>query len=297
LPLTLKSLLNQTFSDFEIIVVDNNSKDKTGLIAKKCGARVIKEKKQGVAFARQKGFLEARGEIIATTDADTILPPDWLSKIARAFIKDENLVLYGGPCNLYSGPITAKISAYYLVYPYRFLDKLISGGWNLGGANMAVRKEAFMKIKGFNTKLKSYEDIDLCQRLKNLGKTLMDPSLRVETSGRRFRYGFIYGLSPWMINDIIRIFKIKKDFRPQPDIRKEESLYSKLFSLVPIASFIIILFSLFYLSNPSISEAKKLEVIKEKTNVFIEKIQEKKEKVKNYVADLKELLKKEKKRH
>lgn len=74
LPKCLESLKKQDFKDFEIIVVDNNSKDKTSEISKKFGVKILKEKNQGAAFAREAGFLKARGKIIATTDANTILP-------------------------------------------------------------------------------------------------------------------------------------------------------------------------------------------------------------------------------
>src|SRR4029077_2365310 len=83
LPLALASLLNQELKDFELIVVDNGSTDETPVIAKKLGARVIGENRRGVAHARQAGFLSSKGGIIATTDADTVVPPDWLSRIVR----------------------------------------------------------------------------------------------------------------------------------------------------------------------------------------------------------------------
>jgi glycosyltransferase involved in cell wall biosynthesis len=74
----LFSLKNQDFNDFEIIVVDNNSRDKTSKIAKKFGVKLVSEKNQGAALARNRGAKEAKGEILAFTDADTILPKNWL---------------------------------------------------------------------------------------------------------------------------------------------------------------------------------------------------------------------------
>jgi hypothetical protein len=96
LPLTLASLLNQEFKDFELIVVDNGSTDKTTAIAKDLGARVIGEDRRGIAHARQAGFLSSKGGIIVTTDADTVVPPDWLSRIVKKFREDTNLVAIGG---------------------------------------------------------------------------------------------------------------------------------------------------------------------------------------------------------
>jgi len=59
---------------FEVIVSNNNSKDKTGEIAKKHRARVVFEKKQGYGYAYKKGLSEAKGDIVITGDADATYP-------------------------------------------------------------------------------------------------------------------------------------------------------------------------------------------------------------------------------
>src|SRR5579862_4899909 len=70
---TLDSLNNQdTTVAFEIIVVDNNCSDETVTIAQRYGARIVTEQKAGVCFARQAGTQAAKGQIIVSTDADTI---------------------------------------------------------------------------------------------------------------------------------------------------------------------------------------------------------------------------------
>ena len=81
LPKCLTAITTQNFpkDDYEIIVVDNNSTDKTAEIAKSFGVKVITETKQGNTFAVKKGMDGAMGEIIANTDADTVVFSDWLS--------------------------------------------------------------------------------------------------------------------------------------------------------------------------------------------------------------------------
>jgi glycosyltransferase involved in cell wall biosynthesis len=249
LPKCLESLKNQDFKDFEMIVVDNNSTDKTVEIAKKFGAIVFSEKNQGVAFARQKGFLKARGKIIASTDADTILSQNWLSRIFEEFQRDESLLAFGGSCILYSGPFSAKLAARYF-FPFLLrLDKIFSGGWNLMGSNFAVRKSAFLKIGGFNTNLKLNEDIEISHRLRKVGKVILDPNFKVKTSGRRYRHGLIFGLINYAPSTIFRfLFKKYDKFQNFPPVRKEESLIGK-FSF-PIISLFVFLFLLFHLSTP-----------------------------------------------
>lgn len=252
---TLESVLGQNFKNFELIVVNNNSTDKTAEIAKKFGVILLSEKNQGVAFARQKGFLNAKGEIIASTDADTILPKNWLSKIFKEFEKDENLVAFGGSCNFYSGPISAKLASKFLLPFFLFLDKFFSGGWNLMGCNMAIKKEAFSKIGGFNTNLKLNEDIEISSRLRKIGKVILDPNFKVKISGRRYRHGLIFGLISYVPTTLSRwIFKRYDKFQRFPPVRKEESLIGK-FSFLIISLFVF-LFFLFHLSNPKIILAK-----------------------------------------
>jgi len=93
---TLSSLLEQACDnnfDYEIIVVDNNSKDKTREVVEEYKAkfkkklRYIFERKQGVSSARNRGIKEARGEIIAFTDDDCIVDKYWLVNIWNCFRK------------------------------------------------------------------------------------------------------------------------------------------------------------------------------------------------------------------
>ncbi|MBI3955353.1 glycosyltransferase family 2 protein, partial [Candidatus Gottesmanbacteria bacterium] len=81
----LQSVCNQNFKNYEVIVVDNNCTDKTAKIAAGFKVKIIREKIQGMTPARERGFREAKSEIIARTDADTIIPNNWLSSIYKYF--------------------------------------------------------------------------------------------------------------------------------------------------------------------------------------------------------------------
>lgn len=217
----LENLQKQDYKNFELIVVDNNSSDDTAAVAASLGARVIHEPRQGVGWARQTGFAAAKGEVIATTDADTLVPPHWLSYFAKQFQDNPNLVAYGGLYKLYSGPLSAR-----LVFPHGatvlwHIDRLANRGWSLAGANMAVRKDAFLKVGGFNTSMNLNEDADLAQRLKHVGQVEFDRKFLVSTSGRRYRAGLLKGLYGYMLNHVARYLFGKKAFNKLSPVRTE----------------------------------------------------------------------------
>src|SRR5512137_2308327 len=94
----LVSLSHQTVprSEYEIIVVDGGSKDATCEIAKKYADLVFTQTSKKVGGARNDGVNAARGEIVATTDADCILPPNWIERIVKDF-KNSGIVQVYGP--------------------------------------------------------------------------------------------------------------------------------------------------------------------------------------------------------
>lgn len=100
----LKCFRKQTFKDFEVIVVDNGSRDKTKAIVqkeikqKKFILKLLNEPKKGVGYARKKGMDDAAKRNIpylAGTDADTIVPSNWLEKILSSFERTQADLLLG----------------------------------------------------------------------------------------------------------------------------------------------------------------------------------------------------------
>ena len=244
----LKSLVNQTYKDFELIVVDNNSTDKTAQIAQEYGARVIVEKQKGVAKARNSGFSAAHARIIACTDSDSIVPQNWVERIVAEFEKDESLVAFGGLSNLYSGPVAARAAGRYLFKAFWVVDKILSGGWNLSGFNMAVRKDAFSKIGGFDTSLTMGEDIDLAKRLREVGKVSVDTNFVVFVSGRRYKNGLLEGVMTYAPSWIARVLFHQDKFLNFPSIRSEKGT-SRNLSYVPIILVVGIVSLFFILAN------------------------------------------------
>ncbi|MGE5042173.1 MAG: glycosyltransferase family 2 protein [Candidatus Levyibacteriota bacterium] len=268
----LYSIIQQKFKDFELIVVDNNSTDRTAEIARSFGAKVIFNAVKGVGAARQAGFMAAKGKIIATTDADNILPRDWLETIVKRFEKDPELVAFGGLFRLYSGPLSARIAVKYLSYHMFKLDKLFAHNWSLIAQNMAVKKSAFLKVGGFKH-VQMGEDADLAQRLGNIGKVELDPNFLVYASGRRVRHGLWYGIWSYGPNAFSRMFFKKHKFDRLPTVRKEKSIINN-FSFIPLLASVIYLIILFTSMNASLNHAK--QDLLHKTSISISKMKLKK---------------------
>jgi len=198
---TLNSLQRQDYRDeLEIIVVDNNSTDGTARVAAQCGAHVIREEQQGYVYAMIRGFRHASGDILLTTDADTILPQNWISTLARIFAEDHEAVAVGGMVDFYDANWKGRIFADIILPLALAYERFCYSYPHLWGANMAVRREAFLKAGGWTTKYNLQAETELCQRLARVGKVRMLRRLKVETSARRFNYAlltnlFIYGIN------------------------------------------------------------------------------------------------------
>ncbi len=254
---TLKSLLNQTYKNFEIIVVDNNSTDNTGEVARRFGAKVLREHVAGVSATRQAGFFAAKGEIIVSTDADTVVPENWIARIVEEYEKNKNLSGFGGLNLLYSGPLTARTAGRFISPLFWRFDKLVAGGWNLIGFNMSARKSAFLKIGGFDPTLKMGEDIDLSQKLRKVGEVKIDTGLLVYSSGRRYSSGLLTGLMSYVPFWISKIL-LKQDKPFEFKAVRTEKLPSGKFALLPLGILIVFLATLFYVANSQIQDKIKL---------------------------------------
>lgn len=189
----LEALENQTVKPFEVIVVDNNSPDGSIEIAKKYTfVTVIHEPRQGIVFARDAGFNEASGDILARIDSDSILPPDWVEKVGKAFSERTNMMAFTGAPDFYDAPMSGMLNICQ-VFIYQRLQRLITGTYMLWGANMALRREAWVCAKEHvSSRVDLDEDIDLSLCMHDLGHEIhFDSGLKVKASAMRGRYGLI----------------------------------------------------------------------------------------------------------
>jgi glycosyltransferase involved in cell wall biosynthesis len=212
IPTCLESLKEQNYiGKYEIIVADNNSTDLTGKIANLYGATVIRVTRQGVACARQAGFLKAKGSIVLSTDADTIVPPNWISQMVTEITKKDDIVAIGGTCSLVGINTPLKLLSGTLVPFMFFIDKLLDYPGTTSGWNFAVKKAAFLKVGGFDNNLKESdigEDRDLGKRLRKIGKVKVLFKIKVKTSARRF-VGLFKSFKYVFINYFVILFNKK----------------------------------------------------------------------------------------
>ncbi len=189
----LASLAAQDFDGgFEVIVVDNNSVDNTGAIARSHGAEVVFEPKPGVCCARQRGTEAARGEIIVSTDADTTSDPGWLRRIDGTFRVDPATVAVAGPCRFVGGPRWGSVYTTLLFGIVNLVYRLTGRVLYVTATNIAFRRTAWT---GYDTHLtQGGDELGLLRQLRTNGLVAFDAANPTYTSARRLRRGLLYNV-------------------------------------------------------------------------------------------------------
>ena len=179
----LEALVNQDFDKdkYEIILVNNNSADKTKEIAlsfKK--VKVIDEPRQGCVHALIKGCKEARGKIFLFTDADSTAPKDWVSKYCKLY-QTEKVVCASGPGRF--RPIIWQTILF--IEPSLYIIGIITS--LASGFNLSIRRKTYFEFGGFNPNINFNADTYLQIKAKRLGKVIFLKNNFVITSNRHYK--------------------------------------------------------------------------------------------------------------
>ena len=184
----LKSLNNQSIprKDYEIIVVDGHSNDKTIQLAKKYADKIIMQKSKGVGGARNDGVAIAKGDIIATTDADCVVFENWLEETTDALVRKNNVMVFGKLIAMKNKKVRYihRLYIHLLNIGMEFTNKLNIVNL-ICAANLVFRKKPFLKIGGFSNDLVS-DDFEIGLRMKKQGKVRFCKKMKVIYNLRRF---------------------------------------------------------------------------------------------------------------
>ncbi len=186
LPGCLQSLKDQDYKgDYEIIVVDNGSADNTARIAREFGAKVYSCSRRGVIYARETGARLASGEIVVQGDADTIYSRDWLTRIVAYFRSHLESVGLAGFYVYSDQPSYAKLEYFMRHLANVLAMAVIRKPGCVSGANFAFRRDAFLKVDGYDPDSLSPDQWGISYRLSRAGRIGYDRTLFVVTSSRR----------------------------------------------------------------------------------------------------------------
>ena len=155
----------------ELILIDNGSTDHTADIAETIADKVYRKPGLSLAEMRDFGAREAKGEIIVTTDADCIIPDGWITRITEPF-KDPDIVAVGSDFRALNDNAFSRF--------YCWISPIMQRLGLFQGANMAYRKEAYLRSEGY-ADAKRAEDWHLSFNLGKVGKTKYVPGAWVNT--------------------------------------------------------------------------------------------------------------------
>ena len=168
----LSELKKLRYPDYEVIVVDDGSRDQSPVIAREAGVRLISTENRGLSSARNTGMEAANGEIVVYIDDDAYPDPDWLTYLAATFRSTQHAAV-GGPN--FAPPGDGSIAECVVNAPGGPVHVLLTDtlAEHIPGCNMAFRRSCLLEIGGFDAAFRvAGDDVDLCWRIQQRGWTI-----------------------------------------------------------------------------------------------------------------------------
>ncbi|MBI4358482.1 MAG: glycosyltransferase family 2 protein [Candidatus Omnitrophica bacterium] len=269
---TIESLVNQrAICSYEIIVVDNNSKDGTRDVAESFNGKVkyAFESRQGLSYARNTGIKEAKGQIIAFTDDDVIADSNWVSSIYQCF-KETRALAVGGQIKRLWNCERPEWLAEEIMGPLIVQDlgpqrkKWDQQNRHMIGANMSFHRAIFEQHGIFREalgrkgdRLIGGEDREIFQRLQKAGiaifyepKAIVHHKVEKQRLSKDFmrqwfwevgrtlgheiqwKWKFIFTAAPiWLWRDLTRALRRLMRAHFEPGVHETEKFVSQLWVL------------------------------------------------------------------
>jgi len=186
---------NITKFSVEIIVVNNNSKDRTEELVRATGVICINETTPGVTAARNAGLAAARGKYILNADSDSIYPPDWIELMITPLDKSRDIAICYGRFSFIPSGNAARLT-YFL---YENMADILRWGkkkfkeeaMNVYGCSSGFRREQCLAVNGYEHPAGTNEDGWLAVKLREKGfgrlKYISDPQAMVWTVDRHLQ--------------------------------------------------------------------------------------------------------------
>jgi glycosyltransferase involved in cell wall biosynthesis len=206
-----KSLMEQTCKDFEVIIVDGGSQDRTIDLAERNGFDILEVEKtrpHDVSAAKNEGARHARGDVLFFLDADMALDPNCFEVLVDEYANPD---VVGVSCRVL--PIEGNSLENRM---YKFNNFLVKYA-NLVGVHElsyfschSYLKDCFEKVGGFRMDLLACEDLDLSLRLRHLGRYIVTPRTTLWTSPRRLREWSYSGYVLRYMRYLIQYYMLKR---------------------------------------------------------------------------------------
>ena len=239
LPKLLASLAEQTDKNFEVIVVDGSSKDKTVAVAnsyvkKLPKLQVIVSKKASLPLQRNLGAKAAKGEWFIFVDADSILMPSFIER-SQLFVKEQDPGIFATWCSPDSqtpGDANMALLANMLLEMTIIMNK----PWTPGPLT-AVRRDVFNRMGGYGEDHAFHEDMDFGMRASKLHIPIhVLPETLYTWSLRRFRQQGTLKVIQQLIISAFPILLFNRTFKKMPGYVMGGQLYTKKKKTIPITT-------------------------------------------------------------
>jgi glycosyltransferase involved in cell wall biosynthesis len=203
---TLEALRQQDYPNYEVLIINNASKDRTTEVVTSFiyrnsltfKFRLLHEKQQGTQFARECGRKSASGEIIAQLDADCLPAPNWISTGVK-LLQVKEVAAVAGPYDYFDGRFFIRtltyISQLFILQPLNTIVQLFRRGGVIIGGNVFIRASVLEKAGGYNTALSFYgDDVDIALKVSRYGQIHFTKKITVKSSSRRYLANGFFGV-------------------------------------------------------------------------------------------------------